>query len=79
MSEVEPTRPSTRVEISAGAHTVSVEAAGTLHSVARKALELWNATDTPAIGKGFAALGFHTELLMEVPYTEDDEPGEAGT
>lgn len=77
MSEVEPTKPTTRVEISAGAHSVSIETVGTLRTVAAKALELWKATDTPSIGRGYAALGFHTELSVELPYVED-EPAEVG-
>lgn len=74
MSDAEPTKPTTRVEISAGAHQVVIEAAGSLHFVARKALELWAATETPSIGRGYAALGFHTELAVEVPFIEE-EPG----
>lgn len=76
MSDAEPTKPTARVEISAGAHSVIIEATGSLHSVAKKALELWHATDSPHLTGGFGAMGFHTELFVESTDVDDDEPPE---
>lgn len=69
MSDEEPT-PSvvitpviTHVEINSGGHQVIIESAGSLRRVAKKALELWQATDDKAITKGYGtSVGFHTEL-----------------
>ncbi len=49
----------TRVEISAGGHQVTIESPDSLNTVARKALELWKATDSPAIVRGMStSVGF---------------------
>lgn len=47
----------TRVEIATGNHQIVVESTDPLRTVARKALELWNATDSPQ-GAVTAAVGF---------------------
>lgn len=77
MTEPEPTKP-TRVEIAAGGHQVVIETEAPLTTVANVALELWRATDDKAITKGYGtSVGFHTELVLEEPYVED-EPGSIG-
>lgn len=58
----EPTPP-TRVEIAAGGHSVVIESADPLNTVARKALELWKATDSPDVVKGMSSgVGFAADL-----------------
>jgi hypothetical protein len=52
-----------RVEIAAGGHQVVVESSGSLNTVARKALELWTATDSPAGVRGMStSVGFAADL-----------------
>lgn len=52
----------TRVEIAAGGHQVVIESADSLAVVARKALELWKATDSPAAVRAQSAAGFQADL-----------------
>lgn len=52
----------TRVEIAAGGHQVVIESADSLAVVARKALELWKATDSPAGVRAQSAAGFQGEI-----------------
>lgn len=76
MSEGEPTKPLTRVEISAGAHQVVIECAGTLNAVAKKALELWRSTETADIARGYGtSVGFTAELSIEDRYVEEEPDG----
>lgn len=57
-SETSPTR----VEIAAGGHQVVIESADSLTVVARKALELWKATDSPAGVHAQGPVGFQAEI-----------------
>jgi hypothetical protein len=52
----------TRVEIAAGGHQVVVESTDPLTVVACKALELWEATDSPAGVHAQSAVGFQAEI-----------------
>lgn len=60
-AEPPPPPPPTHVEITAGGHQVIVEAVAPLNTVARKALELWQATDRPADSREGEAVGFTAE------------------
>ncbi len=53
----------TRVEIAAGGHQVVVESGDPLAVVARRALDLWRATDSPNGVRGHSTtVGFASEL-----------------
>lgn len=53
----------TRVEIAAGGHQVVIESTDPLSTVARKAVELWRATDSPAVTRGVSTtVGFSADL-----------------
>ncbi len=57
-----PAVGSARVEISAAARSVTVEAPEPLAVVADTALRMWLATDDPNLDKAFGSLGFGGEL-----------------
>lgn len=57
-AEPSPSPPPTRVEITAGGHQVVVEAVAPLNTVAKKALELWRDTDSPAVARAADTVGF---------------------
>ncbi len=67
-----------RVEIAAGGHQVVVEAQEPLATVARQAVELWQATDSAAVVRGAGAAGFHTELQVLLDDAVPDRSGEGG-
>ncbi len=67
------TPPSARVEISVGEHSIVVEAAEPLTTVANTALEMWKATDDPRPRLG-PAIGFHTDLPDQAPPAEVSFP-----
>lgn len=67
----------THVEINSGGHQVIVESAGSLRRVAKKALELWQATDDKAITKGYGtSVGFHTEMRPD--HVEEGDADQGG-
>lgn len=61
----------TRVEIAAGGHQVTVEAAEPLLTVAGQALALWQATDSPDTVRAGTATGFVTENAAAAAYDSE--------
>lgn len=65
-----------QVEVEAGGHRVAITAPDPLLDIAKVAVELWRATDSKAIVKGYGTSVVHTELCPEpVECDEGDSMG----
>lgn len=59
------------MSISVGGHQVVVEASGPLDVVAAKALEVWNATDSPDARLSSEPMGFGLTAQISDPVTDE--------